>query len=403
MPQTSTQIRFFSVLSDDPRTDQAASDVTRAVGDALNGRIDLLMAFYTAHHLEHIDSLHQCLREVAKSGVLLGASAEGIIGRQREIEGQPGLAVLAASLPGADLSPFYCARDDWNVLLGNEDALAEKLLGQHLAPADTRCLLLLPDPFSSPLLRILPEIDQALPGVPVVGGVASAARRPGVNRLMMDDQLVSGGTVGLTVGGEIHVATTVSQGCRPIGRPFVITKAKRHILQELGGRKALEAIEQTISVLSEEDRELCQTNGLLIGRVIDEYKNRFGRGDFVIRSIVGADRNLGYIAVGDPQIRIGQTVQLHVRDQATAHEDFQLLLEAQKIHGPASGALLFSCNGRGSRLFDDPNADAEMVHEALGEVPLAGFFASGEIGPVGNQCFLHGHTASLVTFRPGAE
>jgi len=166
-----------------------------------------------------------------------------------------------------------------------------------------------------------------------------------------------------------------------------------------GGRNALAVIQEMLREVPERDTQMVQSNGLLVGRVINEYKGHFGRGDFLIRGVVGVDQEAGYIAIGDPQIRVGQTIQFHVRDQRTAEEDFQLLLEAQKLHGDAGGALLFSCNGRGTRLFDHPDADATMIHHALGDLPLAGFFAAGEIGPVGKENFVHGHTASLVVFR----
>lgn len=219
---------------------------------------------------------------------------------------------------------------------------------------------------------------------------------------MLDGTVRDSGAIALAVGGDVQVDITVSQGCRPIGQPLVITKAKRNVILELGGRKALPAITDMIEHLGDDDRHLVRTGGLFVGRVINEYKARFGRGDFLIRNLMGYDEESGYVAVNDTNVRTGQTVQFHVRDQRTAREDFSLLLEAQKVHGPGAGALLFSCNGRGLKLFDKPNADADMIHGALGDMPLAGFFAAGEIGPVGGQAFLHGHTASLMVFRSRA-
>jgi small ligand-binding sensory domain FIST len=233
--------------------------------------------------------------------------------------------------------------------------------------------------------------------------MASGGSRPGANRLMFGDDWLEQGAVGLAIGGGVRVDTTVSQGCRAIGSPFVVTKSQRHLVQELGGRNALQVLQEMAQGLSDEDRQLIATTGLHVGRVIDEYKSRFGRGDFVIRGISGIDDQRGYVAIGDPQLRVGQTIQFHVRDQATARQDMELLLEMQKIHGPADGALLFSCNGRGSRLFDTPNADADMTKDAIGPAPLAGFFAAGELGPVGQQNFIHGHTACLAVFRSDTD
>ena len=170
---------------------------------------------------------------------------------------------------------------------------------------------------------------------------------------------------------------------------------------KLGGRNAVDVVSQTVRGLSKADRDLVRANGLLIGRVIDEYKSRFGRGDFLIRKLDRCDERRRYIAIHDTAVRPGQTVQFHIRDQHTAAEDASMLLAGQEVYGPAAGALLFSCVGRGLSLFDRPDTDVTMVRDALGGVPLAGFFAAGQMGPVGPHSFLHRHAASLVVFRPG--
>jgi small ligand-binding sensory domain FIST len=141
---------------------------------------------------------------------------------------------------------------------------------------------------------------------------------------------------------------------------------------------------------------------VLVGNVIDEHKRHFGRGDFLVRNILGLDQERGGIVVGDLP-RMGQTIQFHARDAVTAAEDLQLLLDVQDLKGRPFGGLLFSCNGRGKRLFDEPNHDLGIINERLGSSPVAGFFAAGEIGPIGEQSFLHGHTAALALFRKPAE
>jgi small ligand-binding sensory domain FIST len=141
-------------------------------------------------------------------------------------------------------------------------------------------------------------------------------------------------------------------------------------------------------------------HGLLIGRAMSEYKDSFARGDFVVRNLMGVDQESGAIAVTD-LVRVGQTMQFHVRDAATAGEDLSLLLDPQREKSPPpAGGLLFSCNGRGTRLFDTPCHDITTARSALPTTPLAGFFAAGEIGPVGGKNFIHGHTASFALFRP---
>jgi small ligand-binding sensory domain FIST len=201
--------------------------------------------------------------------------------------------------------------------------------------------------------------------------------------------------------GDLKYRSVVSQGCRPIGKPLVVTKSRDNYILELGGKTPLIHLQNLWNELGDRDQNLVQ-QGMHLGVVINEYRDTFQRGDFLVRNVLGIDRNTGALGVTD-RIRVGQTVQFHVRDAATADEDLRLLLESDaKAHaGPPRGALLFSCNGRGTRLFPQPNHDAGVIQELLGPVPLAGFFAQGELGPVGGQNFIHGFTASVLLFEEG--
>jgi small ligand-binding sensory domain FIST len=420
MPQTSTGLRFASALSTEPDTAAAMDEVIATLTSALGGPADLVVVFATPHHAEGFGLIDELLGATLSPHVVMGVTAEGVIGVRHEVEGGPGLSVLAASLPGAMLQPFTLGGTDPQEGVSHAGALRAAVTGDAMAGAEPKAVLLFGDPFSSPMNNLLPGFGEAFPGTPVLGGMASAARQPDGNRLLLEGRVRTRGAIGLALAGDIDVQTTVSQGCRPIGKPYVITKSKRHIVMELGGVRAFDALQQMAAALGDEDRLLIQQNGLMVGRVINEYKDRFGRGDFLIRGLLGVDPQQGYFAIADPQVRVGQTIQFHVRDQKTAQEDFSLLLEAQKLHTPGSdaggegasggggtsgggGALLFSCNGRGTRLFSHKHADANMIHHALGDIPLAGFFAAGEIGPVGDQNFLHGHTASLVVIRAKSD
>jgi small ligand-binding sensory domain FIST len=398
MASAQPTIQFTSALSDLADTSEAVGDVLRHITRQMTSSIDLVIFAVTVHHRPQIALVQRLIEQALSPRVMLGTTAEGVIGVRRELEGVPGVTVLAASLPGVSLEPFSYAQIDWPESPDDNASLREQFR-LHDASHPVRAMLLLADPFSTPMTRVLPSIARSFPGVPVVGGMASAARAPGGNRLVMNRQLLRDGAVGLAIGGNVRVDCTVSQGCRPVGRPVVITRSQRHIVQHLGGRPALTVAKEVVESLNDQDRDLAQSGGLLVGRVIDEYKHRFGRGDFLIRGLLGVDEDSRYIAIGDPLVRVGQTIQFHVHDGRTAEEDLALMLEVQKLQGPASGALLFSCNGRGARLFDRGDVDPQLVHDALGDVPLAGFFASGEIGPVGGQNFVLGHTASLVAFR----
>jgi len=256
---------------------------------------------------------------------------------------------------------------------------------------DADVLLLAADPFTFPTESFLRRLDRDRPGLPVLGGLASASSRPGGNRLVVDGRIETAGAAAVLVGGA-GVRTVVSQGCRPVGEPLVVTRGERNFVAELAGRPALERLRELAERADDAERALLQ-RGLQLGFVVDEHRAEFGRGDFLVRSVIGADRETGAIAVGEP-VEVGRTVQFHVRDAAAADDDLRALLAAET----AGAALCFTCNGRGKALFGAPDHDAGVVAETLGPVPVAGMFCAGEIGPVGRRNALHAFTASLALF-----
>jgi small ligand-binding sensory domain FIST len=257
---------------------------------------------------------------------------------------------------------------------------------------DPGTLVLLTDPYSFPTDGFLRQLGEIRPELKVIGGAASAARGPGGNRLVLGDRVESTGAVGVLMDG-VEVNTVVSQGCRPLGRPFVVTRAERNRVQELAGQPALSRLQDCATEASDEDRELIR-HGLHVGLVVNEHKMEFGRGDFLVRNVIGADPDTGTLAVGD-EVGVGRTVQFHVRDATAADEDLRALLTGVD---DAAAALLFTCNGRGRAFFGESHHDAAVVDRLLGPLPAAGAFCAGEIGPVGGRNFLHSYTASLALF-----
>ncbi len=387
-------MRFHATISDEPAASDAAAEAIADCQEATGARIDVVFAFLTAHHRDDAESILEQLWLQLDPQTIIGCSAEGVIGGEREIEREPGLALLAGDMSDVRLHPFHIESEPgWRELLSDEGAMKERLgLGE-----ETRALIGFGDSFTTPLTQLLPRLDQVAKGVPLVGGMASGGRMPGENVLMRNDQVYDRGLVGLSVNGPVEVQTVVSQGCRPIGRPLVITKAHDNVIESLGGKASLAVLRDLVSELDERDRDLLQ-KGLLMGRAISEFKDRFGRGDFLVRNLVGVDEETGAVALAD-FVRTGQTVQFQVRDAATASEDLSLLLQTQDVSEPAAGGLLFSCNGRGTRLFERPCHDIGVAREAMPATPIAGFFAAGELGPVGGRNFIHGHTASFALFR----
>jgi small ligand-binding sensory domain FIST len=380
----------------DTRT--AATEVGHLLHDELPGSCDLAFVFASYHHRAALPEAVDTIRRTVDPSIVVAVTTEGVLGSVQEMEGVAGMSAMSMRLPGVRLAPWTSTPDD-PMSLTSPAAVAERIgFGE-----DFRTTILLGDPFSTPITKLLPALTScggADRAVPVIGGMASGASQSGQNTLIVNDQVVTSGAIGVTVAGDIEVDFVVSQGCRPIGTPFVVTKTNGNVVLELGGRPALDVLQEIASELTEPERNLLQ-KGLLLGHVIDERKRPFGRGSFLVRSLLGFDRENKGVVVGDIP-RLGQTVQFHARDAVTAGEDLQLLLDAQVMDSAPFAGLLFTCNGRGRRLFGEPHHDVKIIDERLGSVPVAGFFAAGEIGPVGNQSFLHGHTASLGVFRAPA-
>ena len=376
--------RYASALSQHPVASHAVGETAGELLERLEGDDpDLVVCFASPHFVGAFDDAVHALRDILDPGTLLGATVGSVIGGAHEIEDSPAFSVFAACLPGARLTPA--------ALQVVETADGPAVVGWPDFGSDPSALLMLADPFSFPVDAFLRRLDDDRPSLRVIGGLASAADRPGGNRLALDGQVTDAGAIGAFVDG-IDVRTVVSQGCRPIGKPFVVTRAQRNFVEELGGEPALGRLRELAERATDAERELLQ-RGLHVGLVVDEHKAEFGRGDFLVRNVLGADRETGAIAVGD-QVGVGQTVQFHVRDAEAADEDLRELLRGVD----ARGALLFTCNGRGRHLFGTPDHDAGVVAQLLGPIPAAGAFCAGEIGPVGGRNFLHGFTASLALF-----
>ncbi|HEX2191606.1 MAG TPA: FIST N-terminal domain-containing protein [Acidimicrobiales bacterium] len=374
---------FAAGLSQHPDGAEATAEVVGQVLDGLGGRRrpDLAVLFVTPPHAAGLADIAHTVRASLAPAALLGCAAVSVVGGPREVEAGPAIS-LWAGFTGA-VEPFHLGVE------GTPDGPA--FTGWPAAPPDdAKALLLIADPFSFPADALLQRLAEDRPGLPVVGGLASAARAPGGNRLVIDDQVVTAGAVGAFLGSGVTVSTVVSQGCRPVGAPYVVTRAERNVVYELAGRPALERLQEVAATLSDEERRLM-SELVQLGRVVDERKADFDRGDFLVRTVVGADPDAGALAVGD-LVDVGSTTQFQVRDAESADEDLRAMVGGRA----ADAALLFTCNGRGTHLFPAPDHDAGVVYESLEGVPLAGMFCAGEIGPIGGRNFLHGFTASVV-------
>jgi small ligand-binding sensory domain FIST len=387
---------FAAALSTTADSKQALQQVCTQALAQLSTTPDLALLFYSPHHLPEMADLGPQAHQTLRAGCLLGCPGETVIANDQEIEDGPAMSLwLGKWSRPVRMTPFHLYLEQTSEglsLLGWPDALVE-------AEPKHSAILMMADPYTFPIDVFLGNMNEERPGLRIMGGMASGVRQPGDCRMIRDGKQLDQGAVGVLLEGPIRIRPVVSQGCRPIGQHMVITKARDNVISELGGKTPLAQLQQLWQQLSPHDQQLMQ-RGLHVGRVINEYRSDFQRGDFLIRNVMKVDRESGALAITD-RVRVGQTVQFHVRDKESAHQD---LLDLLKIDLAAherrpTGALLFSCNGRGSRLFDELHHDARAVRGAAGTIPLAGFFAQGELGPIGGHNFIHGFTASVVLFE----
>jgi small ligand-binding sensory domain FIST len=384
------------VLTTDP--DEAGRRAAVRARESLGGLAPSFAAlFASAHFLGSAEALVAAVAEETGPLPLIGCVADAVVGGIREVESGPAVSLwLAAGLGPVETFAMEFVATPSGGAYG----------GYRFEPGEAGVHLMICDPLTFPAGDLLAHLNARVPGVVVMGGLASGGLAVRQSRLFLDGRVLSSGAVGAHLP-EAEAHHLVSQGCRPVGHPYTVTGAEGNVIHELGGRAPLARLRELAAALPGRDRELL-ARGPQVGMLIDEYSAEPGQGDFLIRRIVGADPESGAIAVAD-EVEVGHTVQFHVRDADSADADLRRTLQGEVVTlggRRAAGALLFTCNGRGARLFSEPDHDAGLLARMLGEIPVAGFFCAGELGPVGRQNFLHGYTASIALFpeaTPGAQ
>lgn len=366
---------------------------SRAVGEArasLGGLSpSFAVLFASAHFFGSAQALAAAVAEETGHVPLIGCVAEAVVGGAREVESGPAVSLWLA----ADLGPVETFAMEF-VRTASGGAYG----GYRFGPDPAGVHLMICDPFTFPAGALLAHLNEHVPGAVVMGGMASGGLALQQSRLFLDGRVLSHGAVGAHLPRAV-VHPLVAQGCRPVGNPYTVTRADGNLIFELGGRPPLARLQELAAGLPGPERELL-AQGVHLGMVINEYQAEPRQGDFLIRGIAGADPGSGAIAVAG-QVEVGQTVQFHVRDARSADEDVRRTLERERNAlgaRRAEGALLFICTGRGSRLFAEPHHDAGLLAKMLGQIPVAGFFCDGELGPVGGQNYLHMFTASVAVF-----
>jgi small ligand-binding sensory domain FIST len=387
-------MRWASASSRLDAAEAAAGEVARVLRAQLgDGPVDLLLAFISGTGRTRTSLAAEKLRAEFTATTFAAISARGVVTSEHEIEQGAALSAVAARLPGVEVRPFLLLQEAWADPVHSEEEFELRAPGAR----DAELVVLMGDPFSLDMERILGLFNRWAPGVRVVGGLASAAPRPGGNTLVLNDWTSHEGGFAIALHGALRADVVVSQGCEPFGPPLDVTHVEDNLILTLDGQPAVERVEQVLRGMPEAERgRLAQ--GLYVGRPARGEAS--GRGDYLIRNLLGADRDRGALAVADV-IGPREKIRLHVRDARAALEDLEMLLSPQAFDSAVSGMLLFACNGRGQGLFGEPDRDIRALQESLtAAAPCAGMFCAGEVGPVGEKNFLHGHTASIAIVRP---
>jgi small ligand-binding sensory domain FIST len=358
-------------------------------------RVSLGLVFMGPRFFHQAPQVLEILQVHAQVPLLVGCSSAGLIAGGQEIEDKPGLVLGLYALPGVELRSARFAQEEIQEASGPE--AWPRLCG--VPTEGSNGWLAFADPFHMDADAWLRSWNESYAPLPVVGGLASGLPSEQRTQVYLNGDVFETGGVAVSFGGQVKLASVISQGCTPIGETWTITKVDQNIIYQIGNRPAYQVLMQTVNQLSPDEQKKARGN-LFIGLVVDEYLEEFHRGDFLVRNLIGADPKSGCIAVGALP-RAGQTLQFQRRDARAATEDMAVLLD--RAHGQVSGTAVYGgclccCNGRGQRLFGYPHHDAGMIQTRLGPLGLAGFFCNGEIGPVGERNFLHGYTASLALF-----
>lgn len=374
-----------AAISEHPLPTHATGDAVGEVLDQLGARPDLVVVTVTGNHAGALEDIARTARSVLRPRALLGAASASVIGGHREVEQRPAVAIWAARLGRVEPVRIRTARmDDGWAVTGLPAAAAE----------GRRILVLFADPHSFPTDGVLEQLGETCPELEVVGGLVAGALGPGGARLALDDEVHSSGAVGVLLEPGADVETVVSHGARAVGDPLVVTRVDgRHVL-ELAGQPAIDRLREVLEGLAPEERAVA-AGGLQVGIVIDEGRAEFGRSDFRIRPMVGADMGSGAVVVGDA-LELGQTVQFHLRDAPGADDDLRAALAGRR----AAGALVATSTGRGQRLFGYPDHDADVVSTLTGSRATAGIFTEGEIAPVGGRNLLHTASTAILLVGP---
>ena len=386
--------------------EEAVKDVVSQLGR--RGDADLALVFASTAYASDLPRLLPLLQRELKSKHWLGAAGGGVVGTRSdgtasEIEQAPSLSVTLLTLPGAQIEASALATDS----LPDLDGAAQQWQDwTGINPAHCRSQIVLIDPTSSNINDLISGLDYAFPAAEKIGGIACPHNAPH-GSLLFDNRVITGALV-CSIGGSWRLESVVAQGCRPIGPVFSIEQVQRNVLLELseGDRRdtPVACLQRVLADLSAKEREQVR-HSLFLGierRNLQLNPNRpeSSEGAFLVRNLIGVDPNNGAVAVAE-RVRPGMNVQFQLREADASRTEALSLLRsaAESTDSPPVFGLLMACLGRGKGLFGQPDGDVSLGRTVMPDLPMAGAFCNGEIGPVAGSTHLHGYTACWGLLR----
>ena len=406
-PKPTPEAHCRTALSNQPALEAAVADLAQQLQASGPGQAqpaqpaDLALVFCSTAYATDLQRLLPLLRQAIPSQHWIGCAGGGVVGtaadgQPHELEQQPGISVSLLWLPGAQLQLFQVEGDALPDLDGPSQAWTDWVGAD---PEGVHSMLLFIDPGCPAINDLISGLDYAYPDAAKVGGIAGQ-HNASHGSLLFNDQVVSG-AVGCLIGGSWRIDPVVAQGCKPIGPVFEVEQAERNVVQRLSSGEQqgtpVACLQHILEGLNPQERELVR-HSLFLGVAKNSFQ--LGAADdtdtpaFLVRNLIGVDPRTGSVAVGE-RLRVGQRVQFQLRDAEASRQEQRQLLSRQRRQQPQPlAALLFACLGRGEGLYGAPDGDVQACREHFAEVPVAGAFCNGELGPVAGVTHLHGYTAS---------
>ena len=390
-------IEAGSGYSDHANSIEAANSATKqALENAGINKADWAIVFCTFPHRANYQEILNIVCKITQTKNVSGCSAIGVLSNHGETEARAGIVVLVVSSPTIHSKPFVI----YQLGAGGEKAGEE--IGELLKSDKTSnsLLALLPDPFHIHPEILFKGVESKLGNVPIVGATASEDPRINDTFEFCGENVASGAVSGLLLDGEFSYKVDITQGCKLIGPPCVVTGANKNIITELDGEVPFEVLKKRIpNGLLEDPMDILRL--LFVAFPPEPDQAEINGSEYLVRNLIGVDQKSGHVAV--PQnVNVGQSIGFTLRNPEMAREDLKQMLKRissnQNPEKPFKFGLYFNCCARGSSLYGHEGIDTAYATSVLGDIPFIGFFGNSEFAPIQNKNHLFTYTGVLVLF-----